>query len=166
MTVRAIVKYPSPALKAVAEPVTLFDAALKELAADLVDTMQAAQGIGITAPHIGVAQRVAVIKLTEDEEPKVYVNPKIVWASEEMTRHKEGSISMPDVLDEIDRPNRIRFSFQDLSGAEQMEEAEDLASVCIQHEIDQLDGIFWLDKLSRLRRDRVIKRYEKLLRLA
>ena len=164
MTIRAIVKFPDPRLRLVAEPVTVFDLGLRELAADLLDTMRAAPGIGITAPHIGVAKRVVVLQLEGADSARAYVNPEIVWASDDMLMHTEGSVSMPGVTDEIRRPARVRVSYQDLDGNELTEEADGLLAVCHQHEIDQLDGIFWIQRLSKLKRDRLVKRYEKLQR--
>jgi peptide deformylase len=165
MTVRSIVTFPDPRLRAVAAPVTVFDDALRELAADLVATMRAAGGIGITAPHIGIATRLVALALSPEEEPKIYVNPTIVWASDELIRHPEGSVSMSGVTAEIERPARVRVSYRDMSGAEQIEEADGLRAVCHQHEIDQLDGIFWTQRLSALKRDQVMRRYQKLRRL-
>ncbi|ORE94198.1 peptide deformylase [Stappia sp. 22II-S9-Z10] len=164
MPVRPIVIYPDPRLREVAAPVETFGADLAALAADLADTMRAAPGIGITAPHIGVALRVVVLALPEDEAPVTYVNPEIVEASAELFRHVEGSVSMPGVAEDVERPAKVRVRYQDLAGDVHEEEAEGLRAVCHQHEIDQLDGKFWLQSLSRLKRDRVIKRYEKLRR--
>lgn len=161
MTVRPIVNYPDKRLRAVAEPVTLFDSALLELGIDLLDTMRAAPGIGITAPHIGISKRLVVLELPPETGPKFYVNPEIVWISDEKIHHQEGSVSMPGVVDDVERHARIKIRYQDLNGNEQTEESEGLLAVCHQHEIDQLDGIFWIQRLSRLRRDRLIKRYEK-----
>ncbi|WP_176037098.1 peptide deformylase [Brucella tritici] len=161
MTVRPIVNYPDKRLRVAAEPVTLFDGALQELATDLLDTMRAAPGIGITAAHIGISTRLVVLELPTEPVPKFYVNPEIVWASEEKIHRQEGSVSMPGVVDEVERHARITIRYQDLNGDEQAEESEGLLAVCHQHEIDQLDGIFWIQRLSRLRRDRLIKRYEK-----
>jgi peptide deformylase len=161
MTVRPIVSYPDKRLRAVAEPITRFDSALQELGTDLLDTMHAAPGIGITAPHIGILKRLVVLELPTEPSPKFYVNPEIVWASDEKNRHQEGSVSMPGVVDDVERHARIKIRYQDLSGTEQTEESEGLLAVCHQHEIDQLDGIFWIQRLSRLRRDRLIKRFEK-----
>jgi peptide deformylase len=164
MAIRPIVKYPDPRLRRVAAPVSAFDDALRALSHDLRDTMRDAMGIGITAPHLGIAQRVVVLELSPEEGPAIYVNPAVVWASEERVRHAEGSVSMPGVTGEIERPARVRISYQDLSGAAQIEEASGLRAVCHQHEIDQLDGIFWLQRLSVLKRDQVIRRYQKLER--
>lgn len=167
MAVREIVRFPDPRLRQAAAEVTQFDAALAGLAEDLRDTMKAAPGIGITAPHIGVAERLAVLDLPEEQGLiRVYVNPRVTWSSAELGRHPEGSVSMPGVVDEVERPARVRVQYQDLAGLPQEEEADGLLAVCLQHEIDQLDGIFWLQKLSRLRRERVVKRFEKLMRAA
>lgn len=165
MAVRPILKYPNPELRRPALPVDVFDAALRALTDDLLDTMHSAQGIGITAPHIGILQKVAVVQLEATDPVKIYINPKVVWASDEMQPYKEGSVSMQDVVEEIERPARVRVEYQDLDGKPQIEEADGLLSVCLQHEVDQLEGIYWLDKLSRLKRERVVKRYEKINRL-
>jgi len=162
MTIRPIVRYPDPRLARPAEAVTEFDDNLRELANDLLETMHAAPGIGITGPHIGVSLRVVVLELDPAEGPRTYVNPQIVWSSPEMIQHREGSVSMPGVHDEIQRHARVWISFQDLDGQAQTEEAEGLRAVCHQHEIDQLDGLFWIQRLSRLKRERLIKRFEKL----
>ena len=164
MTIRPIVRYPDPRLALPAEPVSLFDDALRELAHDLLETMHAAPGIGITAPHVGVSLRVVVLELDASEGPRTYVNPEIIWTSPETILHKEGSVSMPGVNDEVERHARVRISYQDIDGNPQMEESEGLRAVCHQHEIDQLDGMFWIRRLSRLKRERLIKRFEKLSR--
>ena len=164
MTIRPIVRYPDPRLAIPARPVTDFDDALRELARDLLETMRAAPGIGITAPHIGVLLRVVVLDLGTNEGARTYVNPEIEWASSEMILHREGSVSMPGVNDEVQRHARIRISYQDIDGTMQTEESEDLRAVCHQHEIDQLNGVFWINRLSRLKRERLIKRFEKMSR--
>ena len=165
MSVRPIVLFPDPQLRTVATPVTLFDEALRALAADLVETMRDDGGIGIAAPHIGIATRLVVLELAREEGPTIYVNPTVVWASDELIRHPEGSVSMPGVTAEIERPRRVRIRYQDLTGAEQSEEADGLRAVCHQHEIDQLDGIFWTQRLSPLKRDQLMRRYQKRRRL-
>ncbi|GLI24845.1 peptide deformylase [Xanthobacter flavus] len=164
MAVRQIVKFPDPRLRQPAAPVTAFDATLAALAADLLDTMRAAPGIGITAPHVGVLARVVVLELSPEEGPRIYINPEIVWSSPETIRHAEGSVSMPGAIEEVERQARVRVRYQDLAGAFQEEEAEGLRAVCHQHECDQLDGIFWLQRLSRLKRERVVRKYEKAQR--
>ncbi|MCC8981963.1 peptide deformylase [Bradyrhizobium acaciae] len=164
MTIRPIVRYPDSRLALPAEPVAVFGDTLRELAGDLLDTMRAAPGIGITAPHIGVSLRVVVLELDASEGTQTYVNPEIIWAASEMILHKEGSVSMPGVTDEVERHARVRVRYQDLDGNMQTEESDGLRAVCHQHEIDQLDGVFWIKRLSRLKRERLIKRFEKISR--
>jgi peptide deformylase len=164
MTIRPIVRYPDPRLALPAQPVIVFDGALRELARDLLETMHAAPGIGITAPHIGVSLRVVVLDLDANDGARTYVNPEIIWASPEMILHREGSVSMPAVNDDIKRHARVRISYRDIHGNAQSEEAEGLRAVCHQHEIDQLNGLFWIQRLSRLKRERLIKRFEKVSR--
>jgi len=164
MTIRPIVRYPDRRLAMPARPVTAFDATLRELANDLLETMRAAPGIGITAPHIGVPLRVVVLELDAKAGPQTYVNPEIEWASPEMILHREGSVSMPGVNDEVQRHARVRISYQDVDGNTHSEESDDLRAVCHQHEIDQLDGMFWIQRLSRLKRERLVKKYEKMSR--
>jgi len=161
MTVRPLLTYPDPRLRQVASPVTRFDAELRGLAADLLDTMHAAPGIGITAPHIGIAQRLVVLDLPDGGGPRTYVNPRLLWASDDKVRHLEGSVSMPGATEEIERAARVRIAWQDLDGTEQIEETEGLAAICHQHEIEQLDGVFWLQRLSKLRRDMLIRKWQK-----
>ena len=164
MSIRPIVRYPDPRLALAAQPVTVFDGALRELAGDLLDTMHDAPGIGITAPHIGISLRVVVLDLDPVSGARTYVNPEIVWASPETILHQEGSVSMPGVNDEIRRHARVRISFRDVDGNPQTEESSGLRAVCHQHEIDQLNGMFWIQRLSRLKRERLVKRFEKLSR--
>ena len=164
MTIRPIVRYPDRRLAMPARPVTAFDDGLRELAADLLETMRAAPGIGITAPHIGVPLRLVVLELDAKLGPQTYVNPEIEWASPEMILHKEGSVSMPGVNDEVQRHARVRISYQDIDGNTHSEESDGLRAVCHQHEIDQLDGVFWIQRLSRLKRERLVKKFEKMSR--
>ena len=161
MTLRPIIRYPDRRLALPALPVTAFDDALRELAGDLLETMHAAPGIGITAPHIGVSLRVVVLDLDAVTGARTYINPEIVWASPETITHQEGSVSMPGVNEGILRHARMRISYQDLDGASHSEESDGLRAVCHQHEIDQLDGMFWIQRLSRLKRERLIKRFKK-----
>jgi peptide deformylase len=164
MTIRPIIRYPDTRLALPAEHVTSFDDGLRDLAQDLLDTMHAAPGIGITAPHVGVSQRLVVLELTPGDV-RTYANPVLDGVSRETIRHVEGSVSMPGVTDELERHAHVRVRYHDLDGVEQSEEADGLLAVCHQHEIDQLDGIFWIDRLSRLKRDRLIARYNKLRRV-
>ncbi|MGY3036578.1 peptide deformylase [Bradyrhizobium sp. USDA 4354] len=164
MTIRPIVRYPDRRLALPARPVTAFDDSLRDLANDLLETMRAAPGIGITAPHIGVPLRIVVLELDAKDGARTYVNPEITWASPEMIMHREGSVSMPGVNDEVQRHARVRISYQDVEGIVQSEESDGLRAVCHQHEIDQLDGMFWIQRLSRLKRERLVKKFEKMSR--
>ena len=164
MTIHPIVRYPDHRLAIPARPVTVFDDTLRALANDLLETMHAAPGIGITAPHIGMFLRVIVLDLDANDGARTYVNPEIEWASSETILHQEGSVSMPGVNDQVQRHARVRISYQDLDGVMQSEESEALRAVCHQHEIDQLDGMFWIARLSRLKRERLIKKFEKMSR--
>jgi peptide deformylase len=164
MTIRPILRYPDPRLERPAQPVTRFDDALRELADDLRETMRAAPGIGITAPHIGIPLRVVVLELDATDGARTYVNPEIVWASPETILHREGSVSMPGVNDEVRRHARVRISYRDVHGDLQTEESDGLRAVCHQHEIDQLNGLFWIRRLSRLKRERLIRRFDKMSR--
>lgn len=164
MAIRPIIRFPDPRLRVAAQPVTRFDAELHALAGDLLDTMRAAPGVGITAPHLGVPLRLVVLELAP-ADVRVYVNPTVLEVSAETIRHVEGSVSMPGVNDEIERSARVTIGYRDLDGVEHTEAAEGFRAACHQHEIDQLDGIFWIDRLSRLKRDRLIARYNKLRRV-
>ncbi len=163
MAVREIVRWPDPRLKAKAAAITAFDDDLRRLADDLLATMRAAPGVGITGPHVGEPVRLVVLELTPGEV-RIYVDPVVIEASAERIRHVEGSVSMPGVVEEVERAARVRVAFRDLDGAPHEEEAEGFLAVCLQHEIDQLDGLFWIERLSRLKRDRAVKRWDKLRR--
>ena len=162
MAIRPLLRYPDRRLASAARAVTAFDDILRELAQDLLDTMRAAPGIGITAPHIGVPLRVVVLELDAKNGPQTYVNPEITWASPEMILHREGSVAMPGVNEDVQRHARVRISYQDLDGNVRTEESDGLRAVCHQHEIDQLDGMFWIQRLSRLKRERLVKKFEKM----
>lgn len=161
MAVRKILRYPDPGLSVRCIGVTHFDEELAALAVDLLDTMRAAPGVGITAAHVGVFSRLFVLELSPDEGPLHYVNPEITWVSNDTIRHNEGSVSMPGAIEEVERPRSIALRYQDLNGNMHETEAADFHAVCIQHEIDQLDGVFWLRRLSRVKRDRLAKRWLK-----
>jgi len=159
---RPLVMFPDPRLRLRAAPVEQFDKALEILAQDLMDTVVAAPAIGLSACHIGVQQRLVAIRMADDALMRLYVNPQILWTSPETRREQEGSVSMPGITEEVERPARIGLTWNTLSGSEERAEVDGFLAVVLQHEIDQLDGIFWLDRLSRLKRERAIRRYEKL----
>lgn len=160
MVIRSILRYPHPALAAKCEPVTDFGPALAQLAQDLQETMRAAPGVGITAAHVGIPQRLFVLEL-KPGDVRTYVNPDILETSANTMRHMEGSVSMPGFTEDVERPSSVNVRFQDVSGQWQEELAEGFHAICIQHEIDQLDGMFWLKRLSKLKRDRLIRKWEK-----
>lgn len=161
MAVRPVLRWPDPRLTMPAAPVGTPDAATRALAADLLDTMIAAPGVGITGPHVGALVRLVVVRLPNDSDARVYVDPVVARASEETARHPEGSVSMPGVTEEVERPARVRIAYRDLDGIAREEEAEGFRAACLQHEIDQLDGVFWLRRLGRVRRERAVKAWDK-----
>lgn len=162
MKLPCLLTYPDPRLRAVAQPITAFDDGLAALAAELVAAAEAAPAIGLAASHIGILQRVIAVRPPEGAALRVYVNPMIEWASAETMVNEEGSVSMPDVSAEIERPRAVRVVYSDLDGIGCVEAAEGFHAAVLQHEIDQLDGVFWIERLSRLKRERLIKRYQKL----
>ena len=164
MTIRTILRYPNPGLLKACAPVSAFDADLRTLADDLAETLRAAPGVGITAAHIGVDARIFVLELSKEDGVRVYVNPEILESSKASIIHNEGSVSMPGAVEEVERPTSVRLRYQDLDGTVHEETADGFHAVCIQHEIDQLDGIFWLQRLSRLKRERLVTKWKKAQR--
>ncbi|WP_331374103.1 peptide deformylase [Sinorhizobium chiapasense] len=164
MAILPIVRFPHAALATAAETIEHFDDDLRQLASDLLETMHAAPGIGITANHVGVLRRLTVIELDRGSGSRVFANPEIIWQSHDLMRHAEGSVSMPGISEEVERPCAVRVRYQSLSGDTLQEYAEGLMAICLQHEIDQLAGIFWTQRLSRLKRERAVKRFEKMTR--
>lgn len=158
MTIRTLLAYPDPRLRVVAREVTDFGPALATLAADLLETLRSVEALGITACHVGEPLQVVVLQLGAPATAKTYVNPRIIEASAEKARHPEGSVALPGVIAEVERPARVRVAWRDLDGRDQVDDADGLLAVCLQHEIDQLQGVFWLERLSRLKRDRLLKR--------
>jgi peptide deformylase len=162
MTTRTLLLFPDPRLRQKAAIITEFGAPVEALARDVLATIGAESAIGLTAPHIGVLKRLVVVRLEPGEVPRVFVNPETVWSSSDSATHEEGSVSMPGVRERIARPAQIRFTFSDQDGQAREDAAEGFLAAVLQHEIDQLDGIFWIDRLSRLKRERAVKRFNKL----
>jgi peptide deformylase len=163
-----ILLIPDQRLKQVAAPVTSVDASVRKLLDDMLETMYAAPGIGLAAPQVGNLLRAVTIDLSRDNEPKTplfFVNPTIVWTSDELSTYQEGCLSIPDYYEDVERPSRVRVEYLDRNGEEQEMVAEGLLATCIQHEIDHLDGILFIDHISRLKRDRVWKKFVKRQRL-
>jgi peptide deformylase len=164
MALREILTVPHPVLKQVSEPVEGVDDALRALMDDMLETMYAAPGIGLAAVQVGVAQRVIVMDLArEDEEPqpRYLVNPEILWRSDDMAVREEGCLSVPEIYDEVERPARVKVRYLDYHGQQIEEDAEGLYAVCIQHEMDHLEGVLFIDHLSRLKRERAVSKVKK-----
>ncbi|MFN3834733.1 MAG: peptide deformylase [Glycocaulis sp.] len=165
MAVHTILTVPDPRLKLVSKPVAGVDDDLRTLMDDMVETMYAADGIGLAAIQIGVDKRVIVMDLSEKRDcPRYFVNPVITPLTEETRPYSEGCLSIPEVYEEIERPARVKVEYLDYDGNQREEIAEDLFAVCIQHEMDHLEGVLFIDYLSRLKRDRAVKRVQKLVR--
>lgn len=167
MALREILTVPNPVLKQVSTPVAAVDDDLRQLMDDMLETMYAAPGIGLAAIQVGVPKQVIVMDLArqgEAPEPRYFVNPEILWASEETAPYEEGCLSVPEVYDEVDRPARVKLRYLDYHGQEVIEDAEGLFAVCIQHEMDHLKGVLFIDHLSRLKRERAVARVRKLAR--
>lgn len=166
MAARPLLIHPDPALRRPALPVTVFDAATRAVAGDVLDTLRAVGALGLTAPHVGDALRIVVIRLQPDLPAVTYLNPEILWASPERATQDEGSVCMPGITEPVERPARIRLRYADLDGHPAETEADGFLAACLQHEVDQLDGVFWIERLTRLRRERALRRYGKLRRRA
>jgi peptide deformylase len=167
MALREILTVPNPVLKQVSTPVDGVDDDLRRLMDDMLETMYAAPGIGLAAIQVGVPRQVIVMDLARQDdppEPRFFVNPEILWASDEIALYEEGCLSVPEIYDEVARAAQVRLRYLDYNGQEVVEEAEGLFAVCIQHEMDHLKGVLFIDHLSRLKRDRAVARVRKLAR--
>jgi peptide deformylase len=165
MAIREIITVPDPRLKLVSEPVSGgVDDALRALMDDMLETMYAAPGIGLAAIQIGVPKRVIVMDLAREGEPpapRYFINPEILWRADETAPYNEGCLSVPEIYDDVERPLRVRLRYLDYNGVEVEEEAEGLYAVCIQHEMDHLQGVLFIDHLSRLKRERAVAKVRK-----
>lgn len=151
-----ILRYPDPRLHKVAKPVTVFDARLAKLVEDMAETMYDAPGVGLAATQVDVHERLMIVDVTEDKSGlKAYINPEIIWASEEKQVYDEGCLSVPGVYDGVERPSRIKVRAQDVKGETFEVEADGLLAVCIQHEMDHLVGKVFVEYLSPLKRNRI-----------
>ena len=162
MAVLNILRYPDPRLHQVARPVETFDERLRQLVRDMSETMYAAPGVGLAATQVDVHERVVVIDVSDTKDQlQVFVNPKVVGASDERKVYEEGCLSVPGVYDEVERPDRVRVEAFDEHGKPFAIEADGLLAVCIQHEIDHLDGRVFVQYLSRLKQNRIRTRLLK-----
>ena len=189
MAIREILEVPDPRLKLVSKRVEVFDDELKTLAADMLETMYDAPGIGLAAVQVGVPLRLLVIDLQEEDEdaepvachshggephyhrpvkraPRVFVNPEILDPSDELNVYNEGCLSVPEIYAEVERPKTIRARWQDLDGNVHEEDMDGLWATCLQHEMDHLEGILFIDHLSRLKRQMALKKLQKLRQAA
>jgi peptide deformylase len=174
MTVLTILEVPDPGLRAVAAPVSEVDASIRATLADMFETMYAARGIGLAATQVGIEKRLVVIDLQEPEEedgepvrkPVAFVNPELLWVSDEMAVYNEGCLSIPEQYAEVARPARCRVKWLDGDGKPHEEDMDGLMATCIQHEIDHLNGVLFTDHISRLKRDMIMKKLAKARKAA
>lgn len=164
MTIKPLIILPDPLLRQKSMPIERVDQDVRKLADDMLETMYDAPGIGLAAIQIGIDRRMLVIDLSkEDEErkPLVVINPEILSSSDERSTYEEGCLSIPDYYAEVERPARITLKYLDREGREQQIEADGLLATCLQHEIDHLNGVLFIDHISRLKREMVIKKFTK-----
>ena len=169
MALRDIIILPDRRLRLVSAPVQKIDTEIRGLVDDMFETMYDAPGIGLAAIQVAVAKRVIVMDLAKKDDPKeprVFINPQVVWRSQERAAYEEGCLSIPEYYEDVERPAKVRVKFLDLSGKQQEVEAENLFATCLQHEIDHLDGVLFIDHISKLKRDRVIKKFTKAAKRA
>lgn len=170
MAIREILTVPNPLLKQVSEPVEggVTDE-IRALMDDMLETMYAAPGIGLAAIQIGVPKRIIVMDLAgegEEPQPRFFVNPEITWTSEDVESYEEGCLSVPEVFDKVERPAKAKLRYLNRDGEQIEEDADGLFAVCIQHEMDHLNGVVFIDHLSRLKRDRAVAKVRKLVKAA
>ena len=169
MALRDILILPDKRLRLVSEPVGRINAEIGKLIEDMFETMYAAPGIGLAGIQVGVAKRVITLDLAkkdEEKQPQVFINPEILWISDERAKYEEGCLSIPEYYEEVERPQGVKVKYLDRDGKAQVIEANGLMATCIQHEIDHLNGILFIDHISKLKRDRVIKKFTKAAKRA
>ena len=167
MSIKPLIILPDPILRTVSKPVERVDAPLQKLADDMLATMYDAPGIGLAAIQVGEPLRMLVIDLAKEDEtpaPLVFINPQVLDSSDERSVYEEGCLSIPDYYAEVDRPATVRVSYLDRDGKTQEIEADGLLATCLQHEIDHLDGVLFIDHISKQKRDMVVKKFKKLAR--
>ena len=164
MSLRMILVAPDPVLKAKSKPVETVDAEVRQMMDDMLETMYDAPGIGLAAPQIGVSRRVIVLDIAREDEPKAplcMANPELVWVSDDDATYEEGCLSVPEHYAEVARPAHIRVTYLDRDGKKQELEAEGLLATVIQHEMDHLDGVLFIDHLSSLKRNMILRKLLK-----
>jgi peptide deformylase len=164
MTIKPLIILPDPVLRQLSKPIERVDSDLQRLADDMLETMYDAPGIGLAAIQIGVPRRMLVIDIAregEEKQPQVFINPEVVKSSDERSVYEEGCLSIPDYYAEVERPAVVSVKYLDRNGKEQTVEADGLLATCLQHEIDHLNGVLFIDYISRLKREMVIKKFTK-----
>jgi peptide deformylase len=164
MALREIIVLPDKRLRLLSDPVKAVDAEVRALVDDMFETMYKAPGVGLAAIQVGVAKRVVTVdtaKKDEPENPQVFINPEIVWSSDDKSTYEEGCLSIPEYYEEVERPTQVKVRFMDLDGKTQEVDANGLLATVLQHEIDHTNGILFIDHISKLKRDRVIKKFTK-----
>ena len=164
MSIRPLVILPDSKLRLVSEPIKDITDEIRRLAEDMLDTMYDAPGVGLAAIQVGVPVRMVtmdVSKSDDERQPLVLINPEITWSSEENRAYEEGCLSIPEYYEEVERPDRVRFRYTNLGGETIEQDAEGLMTTCVQHEIDHLNGVLFIDYLSKLKRDRVTTKFKK-----
>ena len=167
MTIRPLVILPDKELRLVSASVPRIDDGVRRLADDMLATMYDAPGIGLAAVQVGVHQRVVTIDVSREDEarqPMVFVNPEVVWRSDELSVYEEGCLSIPEYYEEVERPARVKVRFTNLAGEPQEIDADGILATCLQHEIDHFEGVLFIDHISRLKRERVTRRFAKQAR--
>ncbi len=167
MAILPIITLPDPLLRKISEPVDRVDAEVRRLLDDMLETMYEAPGVGLAAIQVAVAKRIVVVDVGKTEEtrsPLFLINPEIIWASEELSVYQEGCLSVPDYFEDVKRPARVRVRHLDRDSAIQEFDAEGLLATVVQHELDHLEGGLFIDHLSRLKRERVVKKFNKAAR--
>lgn len=167
MSIRPLVIIPDTKLRLVSEPVKEITSEIRQLADDMLETMYDAPGVGLAAIQIGMPVRIVTMDVSKSEEerqPMVLINPEITWASEEKRVYEEGCLSIPEYYEEVERPDRVRFRYMNLQGETIEQDADGLLATCVQHEIDHLNGVLFIDYLSKLKRDRVMTKFKKAAR--
>lgn len=169
MALREILIIPDKQLRLVSRKVETVDEGIRRLVEDMFETMYDAPGIGLAAIQIGEPLRVVTMDLAkkdDEKEPRVFINPEITWSSEEKNVHEEGCLSIPEYYEEVERPAQVKVKYLDLDGKAHEAIADGLLATCLQHEIDHLNGVLFIDHLSKLKRDRVIKKFTKIAKHA
>jgi len=164
MALRDIIIIPDKRLRQISDPVKTVDAELRTLVDDMFETMYEAPGVGLAAIQVGVPLRIVTAdtaKKDEEGKPRALLNPEIVWSSEEKSIYEEGCLSIPEYYEEVERPSQVKVRFMDLDGKTQEIEADGLLATVLQHEIDHINGVLFIDYISKLKRDRVIKKFTK-----